>query len=563
MNKLTLRVEFLLVVVVLLTVPMATAGAAETEKPGKRVTVPFGLNGVPNQDHATDRAIAEEFQLDFFTTIFQWKEPEPGAYFWKAVTGDDPFKKHLQSLKQQGYVISLTNTTVHMDQKHLPKYLEGKSFDDPELLERWEAFLRAFLAQYGDSIDFLNLSNEVDSYFGGHRDEWPKYLAFVRKGAAIIHEARPKIRVGVVLSCNGAATYWPDLEPYCDYLAFTYYTPNSSLGKSPTAQALDPDHPKFFAAALDNMLHLADSKPVLITEIGCATHESIDSSPELQAQFINQLIAWLSGKEDRILCVSWLSHVDWPYAHTKQALQGYLDDALLQHEPFMRYLTSLGLMYEDSTKKPGYDALKDSLARYRRGEVTPLPKVIPRQRAVGLSNGGFEAGDLSEAANNVMGPQSWMTSSRGGNAIAVTKEQARTGSHSLRWHPIGWNVKDDQSVEDASTFIITRVDAQPASKAITVRLSGAVNTSALDPKFHVSVILANSTFTKVKLDTLLHGGVPEWQTFDTNLELGAEGDVLFVAFMVVGSKGVGAGEGSVYLDDLKLAYDTLPPSPPR
>jgi hypothetical protein len=544
--------------VALLSASTVIGVAAEADKQDEEATVPIGLNGIPRQDHVTDRAIAEEFQLNFFTTIFQWKEPEPGAYFWKESTGEDPFKEHLQGLKEQGYVVSLTNTTVHMDQKHLPKYLQGKRFEDPELLERWEVFLRAFLVHYGDSIDFLNLSNEVGSYFGAHREEWLGYLAFVRNGAEIIHEVRPNIRVGVALSSNDAATYWPDLEPFCDYLAFTYYTPNSSLAKAPTAKALDPEHPHYFATTLDSMLHLAGNKPVLITEIGCATHESIDSSPELQAQFIRQLIAWLPGKEDRILGISWLSHVDWPYAHTKQALQGYLDDALLEREPFMRYLTSLGLMYEDGTKKPGYDALKHSLARYRGGELPPMPLVQHRPRAIGISNGGFETGDLSEAANNVMGPKSWMTSGSGGNAIAVTKERARSGSHSLRWHPIGWNVKDDQTIEDASTFIITRVTARPDSSAINARLSGAMDTSTLDPKFRVSVILANSEFTKVKYDTILRGGVPGWQTFDTSLELGAEGDILFVAFMVIGSKGIGAGEGSVYLDDLSLAYDALP-----
>jgi hypothetical protein len=558
MEKVRLRSVFAFVAAALLSALTASGVAAEAEKSDNRAAVRFGLNGVPSQDHVTDRTIAEEFQLDFFTTIFQWKEPEQGAYSWKEIAGVDPFKQHLQSLKQQGYAVSLTNTTVHMDQKHLPKYLEGKHFDDPELLERWEVFLRAFLAEYGDSIDFLNLSNEVGSYFGGHREEWPEFLAFVRKGAEVVHEVRPKIRVGVVLGCNGAATYWRDLEPYCDYLAFTYYTPNSSLGKSPTVDALDPDHSDYFAAALESMLRLAEPKPVLITEIGCATHESIDSSPELQAQFIRQLIAWLPGKEDRILGISWLSHVDWPYAQTKQALQGYLDDKLLEREPFMRYLTSLGLMYEDGAKKPGYDELKTSLARYRRGELPPMPLAQPRRRTSGLSNGGFETGDLSETANNVMGLQLWMTSGSGGNAIAITKERAQGGSHSLQWHPIGWNVKDDGTIEDASTFIITRVTARPDSSAIDVRLSGAVDTSTLDPKFQVSVILANSTFTKVKYDTILRGGVPGWQTFNTSLKLGAEGDILFVAFMVIGSKGVGAGEGSVYLDDLSLAYEVLP-----
>ncbi len=85
-----------------------------------------------------------------------------------------------------------------------------------------------------------------------------------------------------------------------------------------------------------------------------------------------------------------------------------------------------------------------------------------------------------------------------------------------------------------------------------------MDTSTLAPKYGVSVVLANSTFTKVTFDTILRGGVAGWQTFDTSLELGAEGDILFVAFMVVGSKGVGAGKGSVYLDDLKLTYGTLP-----
>jgi hypothetical protein len=396
----------------------------------------------------------------------------------------------------------------------------------------------------------------VDSYFGGHKSEWRAYLAFIRKGSEVVREVRPKIRVGVVLSANGAAAYWRDLEPYCDYLAFTYYTPNSALAKSPTAAALEANHANYFAATLDSMLDLAGKKPVLVTEIGCATHESIDSSPELQAQFIEQLFAWLSGREDRVLGMSWLSHIDWPYAHTKQALQGYLDERLLESEPFMRYLTSLGLMYENGSKKPGYDVFRKSLASYRGGEVQPMPAIRRTHRAVGLSNGSFETGDLSEAANNVMGPKSWLTSSRGENAIAVTTERARSGSHSLRWHPIGWNVKDDGTVEDASTFIITRINAQPDSRGIAVRLSGAADTSTLSSKFRVSVILANSTFTKVKLDTILDGGVPNWQTFDTSLELGAEGDILFVAFMVLGSKNVGAGDGSVYLDDLTLTVDT-------
>nr|MBC8217329.1 hypothetical protein [Planctomycetota bacterium] len=43
-----------------------------------------------------------------------------------------------------------------------------------------------------------------------------------------------------------------------------------------------------------------------------------------------------------------------------------------------------------------------------------------------LSNGGFEKGNLTESANNVMGSYPWFTSNSGGNTIAVTREQARS-----------------------------------------------------------------------------------------------------------------------------------------
>ena len=71
MKKVRLRSMFSFVTLVLLSALTASGITAETERPDKHATIPIGLNGVPNQDHETDWAIAEECQLDFFTTIFQ------------------------------------------------------------------------------------------------------------------------------------------------------------------------------------------------------------------------------------------------------------------------------------------------------------------------------------------------------------------------------------------------------------------------------------------------------------------------------------------------------------
>ncbi len=308
--------------------------------------------------------MAKELGLNFIHEITQWIEPKPGQYIWRQSAGEDKFLAHLRELKEQGYKVSITLTNVHMDQKHLPAYLKGKRFNDPYLLERWEKYLEAFLPRYGDYIDFLNIGNEVNNYFGKHYTEWKDYVEFFKRGSEAIRRLKPRIMTGIVLVEERLEHFWKAVEPYCDHLAITYYTPCSMFGKSPTAEALDKNGNKYFGRALDEAIRIAGKKKVLVTEVGCATHAALDSSPELQAQFIESLFQWLRGKGDKILGMSWLAATDWPYEGTKIALKGYLDPALLDHEPFMRFLTSLGLRYENGTNKPGYDAFKSEIARY-------------------------------------------------------------------------------------------------------------------------------------------------------------------------------------------------------
>ncbi len=330
--------------------------------------IPIGLDRVPGYRNQEEQRMAKELGLNFIHETSQWIEPEPNQYAWPQSVREDKFLAHLKQLKKWRYKVSVTFTNVHMDQKHLPAYLKDKRFNDPYLLERWEKYLETFLPRYGDYIDFLNIGNEVNNYFGRHHDEWQDYVQFFKRGAEVIRRSRPNVRVGVVLVEDSREKFWKAVAPYCDHLAITFYTPCSVFAKSPTAEALDKTSPKYFRRTLDEAIRIVGEKKLLITEVGCATHPALDSSPELQAQFIESLFGWLRGKEDKILAVSWLSAKDWPYEGTKRALKGYLDPALLKHERFMKFLTSLGLRYEDGARKPGYYAFQQEIARYRKGK---------------------------------------------------------------------------------------------------------------------------------------------------------------------------------------------------
>ncbi len=365
----------LLFLLLIVTSPLVMPSTIESEPSSSEASrlIPIGLNRVPEYGKEEDYRIAKELGLDFIHEITQWIEPKPGEYIWKQTPGKDEFLSHLKELKELGYKVSVTFTNVHMDQKHLPAYLKDKRFNDAQFLERWEEYLEEFLPRYGDYIDFLNIGNEVNNYFGQHYGEWKDYVEFFKRGSEVIRKLKPSISVGIVLVEGRRAHFWKAVEPYCDHLAVTYYTPCSMFGKSPTAEALDKKSTKYFARTLDGAVRLVGKKKLLITEVGCATHPALDSSPELQVQFIEALFEWLRGKQDKILGVSWLAAADWPYEGTKKALKGYLDPALLEHEPFMRFLTSLGLRYEDGTKKPGYDAFQREIVRYREMQAATLP----------------------------------------------------------------------------------------------------------------------------------------------------------------------------------------------
>lgn len=171
-----------------------------------------------------------------------------------------------------------------------------------------------------------------------------------------------------------------------------------------------------------------------------------------------------------------------------------------------------------------------------------------------LSNGGFEKGNLSEAANNGMGRHLWFSANSGGNRIAASDKKVRSGVFSLEWNPIGWNVKDDGTPEDACTFIVVGCGEYSLAGAQTARFSGFVNTSSLKPKFKVQVILANDTLSRWNIETVLREGVAGWQKFDVAMPVKKEDKFVFAVFKVLGTEGVGAGDSAVYIDDLSLVF---------
>jgi hypothetical protein len=353
-----MRAYKMLAAVVAVLAFMAAQAAAEP--------VPIGVGGLPHVGNPEEEAVAKDLGLSFVADFTNWDEPKEGDYPW-ASSPDDPFGDRLKALKQKGYAVCITLKNIDDDKKLMPLYLAGRPLDDPVVLARWAAFLKAFLARYGDSLDYLNFGHKVNGYFVKHDGEWAAFVRFVAAGAQVVRKERPRLSFGVVLKDgDDPAKYWRDLAPSCTHLALAYTAPCSIFKKQPTSQALDPRQGIFFARTIEALMRQAGGRKLLLTEVGCPSHTSVDSSPEVQAQFITMLIAWLRQSERSVAAVSYVGLKDWPYEATRGVLRQAFGDEILQFRGLIRLLTSQGLKDEEGKNKPAYDAFKKAVEQYRK-----------------------------------------------------------------------------------------------------------------------------------------------------------------------------------------------------
>jgi len=357
--------SFLAAAMLLATVGALLAAGADAVRQG---AVPVGIGDLPHQANVEETAVAEEFGLNFVHTKVRWDEPIQDDYAWTDFGDADPLSARLKGLKAAGYTVAVTFTCVDDDRTHMPRYLQGLPFNDAVVLDRWAAYLEAFLERYGKHVDFVTVGYKINAYFHKHPKEWAGFVRFVGRGAQAVRKAAPTVSVGVALGDDDTpARYWKDVAPACGHLGFVYTAPASILDTDPPAQVLDPRSAKFLGRTLESALRMAGRRKVLLLDVAYPTHPAVDASPALQARFIRTLFGWLRRAESRVGGLTWTGDKDWPYEATRNALAKMFGAQILQYRGVIRYLTSVGLRDEAGHKKPGYAAFREALEAYRKG----------------------------------------------------------------------------------------------------------------------------------------------------------------------------------------------------
>jgi hypothetical protein len=290
--------------------------------------------------------VARSAGMEFTTLSLGWDElePAPGLYDDELLDAANAF------YPLTGTKLALTITVIDTVTLRMPPDLDGRAFDDAEVVSRFNALLQHVLERLSDvDVFVLSIGNEVDSYLADDELLWQQYTEFFRQTAEHARELRPGMDVGVKMQFRGltrdAIEQAQTLNECSDAVLVTYYPLKDDFAVRPPWQ-VDAD--------LGEVAALYPDRTVMLLECGYPSGAEVGSSEELQADFVRQTFAawdhralWL-----RVVCFTWLHDRSPGDVDSFSRYYGSED------EQFLEFLGTLGLRTFDGHSKAAFDVLQ-------------------------------------------------------------------------------------------------------------------------------------------------------------------------------------------------------------
>lgn len=270
---------------------------------------------------------------------------------------------------------------IHINQDERPVALQGKAFDDPEVIAGFETLIDDFMAGVGAAdIDAIIVGSEIDPYLNGEA-AWGTYTTFFAAIADHVHTNHPGVLVGSEVMFElyerddaTEVANWATLCGDADFVGISYY----AHAGDPTYQVKPTS-----AVAIDfaTMVSTSIDKPIWLPQVGYPSATSLGSSEAQQADWVRKVFAaWDAHRSEvKMLNFTWMH--EWDTA----AIHAWMDDVLGISDPSTTtlddFLGSLGYRtYAGSgSDKPAWPALKAAAAA--RGwdrDPADIPKPLPQ-----------------------------------------------------------------------------------------------------------------------------------------------------------------------------------------
>jgi hypothetical protein len=272
----------------------------------------------------------------------------------------------MNTIKNKGLRASVVFGIIHTSVKG-PMPMEFTSWDDPEFIEGFSDFVIEFIDRYGDTVEYVEIGNEVDIYFNIHPDELESYEAFYKGVYDRVKRAHPDMKVGTVfayheLKNNGNFEVYHRLSPLGDFDAFTMYVYNLGFKFD--------RNPKDIYEYLKGVEELTGDRPFALEEVGWNTYQGLQGTQEDQRQAVGYFFDYLEGAPERLEFLTWFTLHDGTEEDCLKQAKSFIEpgDPILENrefmEPFTDFICHLGLIQSDGTPKPGWNEFVKRGHRY-------------------------------------------------------------------------------------------------------------------------------------------------------------------------------------------------------
>ncbi len=284
-------------------------------------------------------ALAKELRVEFISLHLPWNliETSPNSY-------EDP----MNALELLGKVatannlkLSLTIRPIDLTGKTVPVDLDNTRFNSPMMINRFQSLIDYVFTKVEPSVLLnLQIGNEIDGYETSSEPSsfWEDYGTFLQEVSNYIHSIDSEIKVGFTGTHHGLLLHpeqFSTLLQNVDILGVTYY---------PIHNNFSVKDPKSVFTDLYDLIHVYNSKPIYLQEVGYQTSSKNNSNEEKQAEFYcNFFKAW-DTYSDNIKSVNLVRLNDLSKQVAKDAAGPYGST----NSQFIEYIRTLGLrLFED------------------------------------------------------------------------------------------------------------------------------------------------------------------------------------------------------------------------
>lgn len=287
-------------------------------------------------------------------TLHDWSKLEPTAGTYRV---EEEMGGALHAI-DLGYTPYVGATVIDTTNLARPKDLEKTTWNDPLLLQRYEALLDVLAAKFPRTVPYFVIGNEVDVYLDKHRDELTGFQQFLPAAIHAVRQRFPQAQIGVSVTYEGYLSDRKDIISLMiaasDAAFFTFY-PQVAMKFFPPAET---------PAQLDILISAAQNKPVLLQEVGYPSGAKT-SSEAMQAEFFRVIIPAIQARPQIKLASLFALH-DFEPKLCDMLTSYYGVNGIMSFMPwvteFKAFLCTLGLKTSDGHPKQAWNVVMESLA---------------------------------------------------------------------------------------------------------------------------------------------------------------------------------------------------------